>query len=92
MSFRNSVKFEASGKFPTDSLLQATDQKRRYMRRGSKSPNMLTKSIQLDRISSEICDSSLSNSPKRRRLSLMSALKLSLEQTAIAPRQVSIPL
>ena len=90
VSFGGSVKFESPLKQQADKLLQATDKKRRYMRRGSKSPNMLSLSIKVDFIemdSSDLVRQTMSPT-KRRRLSLMSALKLSLEQTEIAPKEV----
>jgi hypothetical protein len=89
-SFGSFVKFETPSicaKPLNDSSLQSTDKKRRYMRRGSKSPSMLTLSFKLECLDSDFSETkeNIALSPQRRRLSLMSALKLSFEQTMIAP-------
>ena len=68
-----------------DCCLQSTITKRRYMRRGSKCPSMILKAMQ-----KEIFDHSVifteqkqPNDSNQRRLSLMTALKVSLEQVSI---------
>jgi hypothetical protein len=83
----------------SDGDLQASDKRRRYKRRGSKCPSMLLLSgmnlkrlLETETLSSSP-ESSKSNSscqqmqmptPQQRRLSLVSALKMSLENATIA--------
>jgi len=97
VSFRSSVKFDAPTKkasSPCDSGLQSIDKRRRYMRRGSKSPSMFKLSPdQIQKIAlpsyDEIVQKNYTPSKKERRLSLMSALKVHLERASIVDRQVT---
>jgi len=71
-----------------DGALQSTEKRRRYMRRGSKTPSMLMlASLKIDFEDENIVTTKTDyGSQKQRRLSLMSALKMSLEETAIEPK------
>ena len=72
-----------------DRALQSTEKRRRYMRRGSKTPSMLMKAYAKFDFEPELLDTKNAaeyGAEKQRRMSLMSALKLSLEQTAIEPK------
>lgn len=84
------LKYEAPKKqqAPSDKLLQCVDKRRRYMRRGSRSPSMLKFCAKIDYLEEE-CNEKIQQpmTPQQRRMSLMSALKLSLEQTAIDPKK-----
>jgi hypothetical protein len=77
-------------RYVSDEGLQSANCRRKYMRRGSRSPNMLLlsfdqkQSLQNDEcLPGEPAASSPSNSFKKRRLSLVTALRLQLESASI---------
>jgi len=77
-----------------DSCLQCTDKRRKYMRRGSKAPSMLKVSAEdLESIATEFAvdktNDQFLSANKTRRLSLMSALKINFENSAIIEPKVA---
>ena len=77
-------------RYVSDEGLQSVNCRRKYMRRGSRSPNMLLlsfdqkQSLQNDEcLPNEPAVSSPSGSCKKRRLSLVTALRLQLESASI---------
>lgn len=66
----------------TDEVLQSVENKRRYQRRGSKTPAMLLKSQQEFSLSQATCETPQKRI-ERRRVSLMTALKHSFQQSCI---------
>jgi hypothetical protein len=99
VSFSKACKFsfpakQVSTSMQNDSFLQSTDNRRRYQRRGSKSPAMLqfssdkVESIDKEEFSAEKANTEfLSN--QGRRLSLMEALKIKFEKSAIIEPNVA---
>jgi hypothetical protein len=76
-----------------DSFLQCTDKRRKYMRRGSKSPAMLQNSSdQVESFDEEVSAEKTNTefaSNGGRRLSLMSALKINFEKSTITEPTVA---
>ena len=68
-----------------DCCLQSTSTKRRYMRRGSKCPSMILKAMQKEIFEHGVIfnEHKQLNDGQQRRLSLMTALKVSLERVSI---------
>ena len=89
VSFCPSCKFDAPSKLhrSTDNELQSSDNRRRYMRRGSKSPSML-KILSSSELENEIKGNSTDDCGlPQRRLSLVSSLRLQLEKSVcLEPR------
>jgi hypothetical protein len=88
--FCSSCKFDPpsqSTKSSGDMGLQSTDRRRRYMRRGSKSPNMLATLLTLNLEKESTTDhdeaDAYRSTKQERRISITSALRLNLEKSAI---------
>lgn len=88
VSFSKSCKFDIPSK-QAESGLQSSDTRRRYMRRGSKSPSMFKlQKLNISELEKEWLSSCKEEEEQPRRLSLMSALKLNLEKASIIDTKV----
>jgi hypothetical protein len=77
----------------SDLCLQSTDKRRKYMRRGSKTPSMLMPSIvDLEYVEEEVSIEKMVarfNASTERRMSLMSALEINFEKASIIDPNVA---
>ena len=79
-----SMAVDSRPKRASDNRLQSSDKKRKYMRRGSRSASMLLLAMQRGLGHRQaVIDEKHTHGHQQRRLSLVSALKVSLENTSI---------